>query len=76
MPMSGNDQPYGMPTSVMESLYTIPVTFVDNAANTYSPILAFRSAIGNHGRTIPPHMGMGSQTMLTFTSNFVMSMRH
>lgn len=77
MPMVGREQPYGMSTSIMENLHTNPMIFVDNAANTYSPILVYGSTIGNHSRTIPPHMGMGfgSQEMPTFTVNFVMAMR-
>lgn len=63
---------------MMASLHTNPVTFADNAANNYSAMLAFRSTICNHGRTIPPQMGMGfsSQAMQTFTSNSVIRMRH
>lgn len=36
MPMSGHEQPYVIPTSMMESLHTNPSTFADNAANAYS----------------------------------------
>lgn len=77
MPMLGRDQPYGMPTSMMAKLHTNSATFANNVANTYSPISAYGSTIGNQGRTIPPQMGMGfgSHEMSTFTMNFVMEMR-
>lgn len=54
MPILGREQPYGIPTSMMESLHINPSTFTNNTSNTYSQILAFGSVIGNHGRTIPP----------------------
>lgn len=75
--MLGREQPYGMPTSMMEILHINPSTFTDNIANVYSPILASGSAIGNPGRTIQPQvrMGFGSQAMPTLTTNYVMSMR-
>lgn len=59
MRMLGRELPYGMPTLMMENLQTNPVTFFDSAANMYFPILASGSAIGNHGQTMPPQMGMG-----------------
>lgn len=59
MPMIGCDEPYGMTTSVMVSLHINPATFADNVVNTYSPVLASWSVIGNHVETIQPHMGIG-----------------
>ena len=77
MPMLGHEQPYRMPTSMMENLHTNSATSVNNAANTYSPILVSGPTIGNHDQTMPPQMGMGfgSQTMSMFTVNSVMKMR-
>lgn len=60
MLMMGREQPYGMPTSMMENLHTHPSKFADNAANAYSPLLASRLAIGNPGRTIQPQIGWDS----------------
>lgn len=77
MPMLGREQPYGMSTSIMENLHTIPATFADNAVKTYSPILASGSDIGNHGQTMSSQMGMGfsSHAMPMFTTDFIKAMR-
>lgn len=47
MHMSGREQPYGMPMTIMASLCNNPTTFVDNVANVYSPIMASGSTISN-----------------------------
>lgn len=50
---------------------------MDNAVNLYPPIMAFAPTIGNHGRNMPPNIGMGfgSQAIPALTTNFVMEMR-
>lgn len=77
MHMPGHEQPYGMPTSMMANLHINPLTFVGNATNAYSQILASNSAIDNPGRTILPQLGMvfGSQAMPTLTMNSIMAIR-
>lgn len=74
--MLGREQPYGMLTTMMASLHNNPSTFYDNIVNAYSLIMAFGSAISNHGRTIQPPLGMrfGSQAMFALTINYVMVM--
>lgn len=49
MYMLGREQPYGMPTSMMENLHMNPSTFANNVANSYSSPLASGSIIGNPG---------------------------
>lgn len=51
--------------------------FANNDVNSYSPLLASGSAIGNPDRTIQHQLGMGfgSPAMPTFTTNFVMVLR-
>lgn len=77
MLVPGREQPFGMSTTVVERLQNNPSTFVDNSTTVYSPIMAFGSTISNHGRNMPPNIGMGfgSQTMPALTTNYVMAMR-
>lgn len=54
MLMLGLQEPYGMPTSMMDDLNTNLSIFTNNVANTYSPLLASGSFIGNLGQTMQP----------------------
>ena len=58
MPVPGQEQLYGMPTSMLAGLNMNASTFAENATTAYSSLLASGLAIGNPGRTIQPQLGM------------------
>lgn len=75
MPMSGREQPYGMPTSTMENLHNSTSTFTYPMATIISPLQESGSAVNNLGRsTQTPGMGFSTQ-LPTFTTNYVAVLR-
>lgn len=49
IPLNGREQPYGMPTSMMENLHNTTTSFDDPLVITFSPLQGFGFVVHNMG---------------------------